>query len=346
MSQSFEGGILTDSKKPLSDLILQEKKIFQPQKLKAPKVILLAGPTACGKTNLSFMLAQALNGEIISADSMQVYKGMDIGTAKVNKEDQEKIPHHLIDIRHIQESFNVVDFYYEAKKCCEAILARNRVPIIVGGTGFYFHALIHGPPQGPPSLSHIRQQLEEEMETIGESAMYERLKNFDPQYAETITHRDRHKIVRGLEIIMLTGEKVSHFTWKKDKSDDTDYKFCAWFLHRPRDVLYERIEKRCELMLDLGLIDEVKNLENQGLMKNSSASHAIGYRQVLKYLHGPQTQNDYKNMVEEFKKASRHYAKRQFTWFRKEKLFRWLNIEIHDFEIAADVIIQDYQSIL
>lgn len=328
---------------PLGDLFVKEEKLKQSSKSKPQKVILLAGPTACGKTSLSLMLAQALQGEIVSADSMQVYKGMDIGTAKVSQEERERVPHHLIDIRHVQESFNVVDFYYEAKKCCDAIIARDRVPIVVGGTGFYFRTLLYGPPTGPPPLPHLRETLEKEMESLGEEVMYAKLKSFDPTYAAKITHGDRHKIIRALEIVTLTGEKVSKFCTEGNKVS-SEFKFHPWFLHRPRDILYQRIEKRCEEMLEMGLIEEVKKLDKQGLRSNSSAAHAIGYRQVLEYLDSPQTKEDYEKMVREFKTASRQYAKRQFTWFRKEPLFRWLNIEVHDLEIAMDMIIQDFQS--
>ncbi len=318
-----------------------EKKIVDLKKTQGKKVILLAGPTACGKTTLSLMLADALGGEIVSADSMQVYRGMDIGTAKVSQEDRERIVHHLIDIRHVQEVFNVVDFYYEAKQCCDSIAARNRVPIVVGGSGFYFRTLLYGPPSGPPPMPEIRIFLEEEMERKGPEVLFHQLKEFDPIYAATITSNDRQKIIRALEIITLTGDKVSKFTWERRRVIP-DYQFHCWFLYRPREMLYARIEERCEEMLAAGLIDEVKELEKQGLHSNPSACQAIGYRQVLDYLQTPQTPLDYEAFVRTFKTASRHYAKRQFTWFRKEPLFRWLNVEAHDFEIAMDMIIQDY----
>lgn len=322
-----------------------EKKVIELPRMKPKKVILLAGPTACGKTTLSLLVAKALRGEIVSTDSMQVYKGMDIGTAKISEEEMQGIPHHLINIRKVQESFNVVDFYYEARQCAESILARDRVPIFVGGTGFYFRTLLYGPPSGPPSLPELRHELEEDLRKLGSEILYEKLKSLDPTYAATITHGDKHKIIRALEIITLTGEGVSKLQWKREEIS-SDYKFCAWFLHRPRQVLYERIEKRCEEMLDSGLIEEVALLEKQGLTKNSSASQAIGYRQVLEYLKGDKSPAEYEKLLREFKTASRHYAKRQFTWFRKESSFRWLNVDTHDFEIAADMIIQDFLATL
>lgn len=343
----MNAGITSEREKstlsPLGIIVPLEKKLHQPPKVSPKKIILLAGPTACGKTTLSLLLAELLGGEIISADSMQVYCGMDIGTAKVSKEDQERIPHHLIDIRHLHDTFNVVDFYYEAHQCCDSILARNKIPIVVGGSGFYFRTLLYGPPLGPPSMPDVRYSLEQEMENVGAETLFHRLKEFDPVYAATITPNDKHKIIRALEIVTLTGEKVSKLEWKRE-SVLPEFEIHAWFLHRPRELLYPRIDERCDQMLKAGLIDEVKQLCKQGLRENPSASQAIGYRQTLEFLEGPQSEESYKEFVRKFKTASRHYAKRQFTWFRKEPIFRWLNIEIHDFEIAADMIAQDYHS--
>lgn len=327
----------------LGSIIPLEKKLKEAQNYQPRKVILIAGPTGCGKTALSLLLAEMLGGEIISADSMQVYRGMDIGTAKVGKEEQERIPHHLIDIRHVQESFNVVDFYYEARQCCDSILARSRVPIVVGGSGFYFRTLIYGPPSGPPSMPELRQQIEEQMELLGPEALYAKLKEHDPIYAATITQNDRHKIVRALEILTLTGEKVSKHKSPR-KNPVSDFDFHCWFIHRPRNVLYPTIDARCEQMLERGLIDEVKGLEKQGLRANPSASQAIGYRQCLDFLETSQDAEAYQKFVLKFKAASRQYAKRQFTWFRKEPLFHWLNVDVHDLEIAAEMIAHEYQS--
>lgn len=328
---------------PITSILPFEKKIKELKKTKPPKIILISGPTACGKTALSLILAEMLKGEIVSADSMQVYRGMDIGTAKVSREIRERIPHHLIDIRHIQEQFNVVDFFYEARQCCDSILARDRVPIVVGGSGFYFRSLLYGPPSGPPSISEVRQSLEHEMEQKGAQTLYQRLQELDPHYALSITPNDRHKIVRALEIMTLTGEKVSEHEWKRVKPL-ADYTYHSWFIHRPRRVLYPSIEARCELMLEQGLIDEVKELEKQGIRQNSSASQAIGYRQCLEFLEGPQDHLAYQEFLRQFKTASRQYAKRQFTWFKKEPLFTWLDVDVHDLEIAAEMIAQEFIS--
>lgn len=327
----------------LGAILPLEKKIKDLSSLKPQKIILIAGPTACGKTYLSLILADLLKGEIVSADSMQVYRGMDIGTAKVSQEDQARIPHHLIDIRYIQESFNVVDFYFEARQCIDSILARGRVPIVVGGSGFYFRALLYGPPSGPPSISDVRDSLEEELGRLGNEAMYQRLKEADPAYAATITPNDRQKVIRALEIVTLTGEKVSSNQWTR-ATPLPDYAYHSWFIYRPREVLYPSIDARCEQMLEAGLIDEVKRLEKQGLRMNPSASQAIGYRQCLEFLETSQSEQEYRKFVRKFKTASRHYAKRQFTWFRKEPLFHWLNVDIHDLEIAAEMIAQEFNA--
>lgn len=307
------------------------------------RVIVLSGPTCCGKSQLAMELAQTMDGEIISADSMQVYRGMDIGTAKPSIEDRLLVPHHLVDTQDILQPSNVVDFFYEARQACQQILDRGNVPIVVGGSGFYLHTLLYGPPSGPPSVPELRKSLEDEMNRLGPDALYARLVEFDPQYAKTITKNDKQKIVRALEIITLTHKKVSRLSWKGRRKPQ-NYDFHCWFLHRPKDKLYERIDKRCEKMLKDGFLEEVKRLDEQGLRKNSSAAQAIGYRQALDFLLTDQSPKEYENFVKLFKQATRNYAKRQFTWFRKEPMFRWLDVE-HDYEIIKETITNDFQQL-
>ncbi len=310
---------------------------------KKKRVLILSGPTACGKTALSLLLAQGMAAEIISADSMQVYRGMDIGTAKISQKERQRIPHHLIDIRDVDNPFNVVDFYYEARNLCAKIHTRDAPVIVAGGAGFYLRAFLFGPPSGPPSVPSLRSKLEEEIESLGNAQLYERLYQLDPDYAKTITINDKQKIVRGLEIISLTHEKVSTLSWQ-NRLEPQDYDFHCWFLYRPRDILYQRIEKRCEAMLEEGLIEEVRGLIELGLENNPTASQAIGYKHVLDYLKTPQQKSDYEHLVHKFKVASRRYAKRQFTWFRKQPFFRWLNVEEFSLEQACDMIIQEFES--
>ncbi len=319
-----------------------------PQKQKNPprsqkkKVIVLAGPTAVGKSKLALVIAKAVGGEIISADSMQVYRGMDIGTAKPSLDDRRAVAHHLIDSRDLDEPFNVVEYYQESTQAIKEVLDKGAVPIVVGGTGFYIHSLIYGPPSGPPSEPKLRKMLEGEMESKGVQILYDKLKELDPDYAASITQNDRHKVIRALEIISLTRNRVSQLPKVSSENRDT-YDFRCWFLHIPKEALYPLIEMRCDKMVSDGLVEEVKKLKNEGLSNNSTASQAIGYKQCLEYLSSLQTQEDWDRFIQTFKMASRRYAKRQFTWFRKEPTFRWLNIENMALENLAELIIQDYE---
>lgn len=320
--------------------IPQKQKVFPAGKKK--RVLVIAGPTGAGKTQLSLSLAAALGGEIISADSMQVYRGMDIGTAKAPPEERTLIAHHLIDICDINYPFNVAEFYKHSQEAFREIIARENVPIVVGGSGFYIHALLYGPPSGPPSKPEVREQLDRQMRELGPEVLYERLQLFDPNYAATISEFDRHKIIRALEIMALSEKRVSDFP-KADKLQEQEYDFRCWFIYYPRERLYSRIEMRCDEMVRKGFLDEVRQLEKAGLRQNSSASQAIGYRQALEFLSTPQTAEDHQVFTANFKKASRHYAKRQFTWFRKEPLFRWLNIDEHPPEQLKELILQDFE---
>ncbi len=318
------------------------KKQRAEESIRKKRVIVLAGPTASGKTALSLTLAQAIGGEVISADSMQVYRGMDIGTAKASDAERALIAHHLIDIRDIDEPFNVAEFYDYCQVALQDITRRENVPIVVGGSGFYIHTLLYGPPAGPPSVPDVRDALERQMREMGPEVLYERLQILDPEYAATISEKDRHKIIRALEIIALTERKVSDFP-KPDAVLSQDWDFRCWFIYYPKETLYARIDARCDEMVRLGLVEEVRKLDAQGFRLNSSASQAIGYRQALQYLDSPQTSTDHEQFVQNFKKASRQFAKRQFTWFRKEPLFRWLNAEELPTERIRELILQDYE---
>lgn len=318
---------------------LQKKNISPPQK---KRVIVISGPTASGKTDLSLALAQAIGGEILSADSCQVYRGMDIGTAKVTPEERTQVAHHLIDICDVHEPFNVAEFAKTAQDAMFDIIARQNVPIIVGGSGFYVHALLYGPPMGPPSDKQVRKKIEQQMENLGPEFLYEKLQMLDPDYASTISEKDRHKIVRAFEIMTLSEKKVSDFP-KSEKLNVQEYDFRCWFLYHDREVLYSRIEARCEEMLKNGFLDEVRFLETKGLRQNPSAAQAIGYRQAIEFLDSPQTPADFELFKSKFKKATRHFAKRQFTWFRKEPLFRWLNVKEYPKERLKELILQDFE---
>ncbi len=323
-------------------IIPAPSRLRMEQSHKKKKILVISGPTAVGKSAISLRIADMMGGEIISADSMQVYRGMDIGTAKVSSQERARVPHYLIDFQDIDQTFNVAQFYTKAQEALRQIFAVGGLPIIVGGTGFYIHALIYGPPSGPPSVPEVRRKLEEEMDVIGPLVLYERLRVLDPEYAAKITSCDRHKIVRGLEIISITGLKVTEFT-ASSPEQTVDYDFRCWFLYRPLTSLYVRIEERCDEMLAKGLLNEVRELEKRGLRRNSSASLAIGYRQCLEFLDSAQTAEDWEKCVTAFKKASRQYARRQFTWFRREPLFRWLDVESMGEEEAAEMLAQDFE---
>ena len=321
--------------------LMQKENQFKAKK----RIIVIAGPTAVGKSRLAFEIAKSLDGEIISADSVQVYRGMDIGTAKVSLEEREQIPHHLIDICELYESFDVMQFFKYVTQVIEEIFSRRRVPIVVGGTGFYLHALIYGPPKGPPSCHKVRVKLEEDLEKFGPEALYERLCRYDREYAETINFRDQHKIIRALEIIALTNKRVTDFKRKSKDLDNIKLNFRCWFIYFPKHILYPRIEMRCDEMIARGFIEEVKKLkQEQNLEDNRIAMQAIGYRQCLEFLRSEQKDDDWEKFVWEFKKASRRYAKRQFTWFKKEPLFRWIDLDIHGYQKVHELILQDYES--
>lgn len=305
------------------------------------KVIVISGPTGVGKTALSLVIAKALGGEIVSADSMQVYRGMDIGTAKPTAAERREVVHHLIDSRDLDETCNVMQYYQEATLAIREILDKGAVPIVVGGTGFYLHALLYGPPNGPASDPQVRERLEQEMDLRGVEPMYHQLMRLDPEYCLSITPNDRHKIIRALEIIELSSRSVSSF--RSHPTPLSDYQFRCWFLHLSRELLYPLIEKRCDAMIEAGFVQEVEALDQQGLRRNTSASQAIGYRQCLEYLDSPRTAQDWHKFILSFKQASRQYAKRQFTWFRKEELFRWLDRGVLSVEQISEIIIQDYE---
>ncbi len=306
------------------------------------RVIVIAGPTGSGKSELGVELSKILGGEVLSADSCQVYQGMDIGTAKLTPQEMGGIPHHLIDIRKIDEPFNVMEFYEEATRKLSEVSARGHVPILVGGSGFYLHVLLYGPPKGPASNPQVRKKIEEQMDRLGVEVLYERLQMLDPEYAKTVTERDKHKIVRALEIITLSRRKVSDFP-KPKAIENSEYDFRCFFLYYPLPILYLKIEKRCDQMIEKGFIEEVKRLQYNGISKNPLASQAIGYKQCLYYLHSEQKEEDLQIFLQEFKRASRNYAKRQFTWFRKEPFFRFLNLDELGIDRVKEIVLSDFE---
>jgi tRNA dimethylallyltransferase len=320
---------------------VQKEKVKE-GKPRRKRALVLAGPTGVGKSEMALQLAHKIGGEIISADSMQVYRGASLGTSKPTLEEQLLIPHHLVDIKDLNQTFNVVEFYHEAVSALEKIYARGKIPLVVGGSGFYIHTLLYGPPSGPDPDPYLRQRLEEEMEELGPTLLYERLLKADPEYARRVTSGDRHKIMRALEILELSGKKVSEIPQAPPKPPH-DFLFRCWFLNRPRAALYERIDRRCERMVEQGLLEEIESLIPRGLTQNPLVSQAIGYRQGLAYLETDRSHDAYVAFMETFKQATRRYAKRQLTWFRREPNFHWLDLETHDKETAVDILLHDFE---
>ena len=285
-------------------------------------LIILTGPTAAGKTSLSIELAKSIGGEIISADSMQVYKKMDIGTAKIRPEEMQGVPHYLIDELDPSEEFNVVAFVEKSKEAMKKIYAAGHVPIIVGGTGFYIQALLYDIDFSQhEEKESYRQELEQLATEKGKEYLYEILKKKDPEYA-TITHCNNvKKVIRALEYYKETGKKLSEHN-EEQRQKESPYNFAYFVLYHDREELYDRINRRVDLMMEDGLLFEVESLIKEGYTKNLVSMQGLGYKEFFDYFDGRMTLED---TVDKIKKDTRHFAKRQLTWFRREKEVIWLN---------------------
>ncbi|WP_423410103.1 tRNA (adenosine(37)-N6)-dimethylallyltransferase MiaA [Heyndrickxia sp. MSNUG] len=287
------------------------------------KLIVLIGPTAVGKTKLSIELAKKFNGEIISGDSMQVYKGMDIGTAKVTNEEMEGIPHHLIDIKEPDESFSTAEFQELVRTKIDEISSRGRIPMIVGGTGLYIQSVIYDYhfTDAPSDLS-FRNMLEKEAEEHGQDYLHERLRAVDPESASRIHPNNLRRVIRALEIIHCTGKTAAELQEKQ--SPELLYDTAIIGLTMDRELLYNRINLRVDLMLEQGLLEEVKYFYDQGL-KDCQSIQAIGYKELYDYFAG---KIDLETAVENLKQNSRRYAKRQLTWFRNKMNVEWFDMSV------------------
>ena len=285
--------------------------------MKAPRVIVITGPTATGKTALGVALAKELDGEVVSADSMQIYKYMDIGTAKVTKEETMGIPHHMIDIVEPSESFSVARYVEEADKCVSDILSRGKLPIIVGGTGLYIDSLISGRNFGAGGQdTSIRQELEEEYNALGGEEMLRRLREFDPQRADKLHAADRKRILRAFEVYRLTGKTITEHDEETKKIPPKYDAMKVILSYKERENLYARIDQRVDEMVKAGLWDEVENLLKNGVPKDCTAMQAIGYKEVVRAMDG-ELSND--EAIDLIKRESRRYAKRQLTWLSRSK---------------------------
>lgn len=285
------------------------------------KLLVIIGPTAVGKTKLSIELAKQYNGEIISGDSMQIYRGMDIGTAKIKVEEMEGITHHLIDIKEPDESFSVADFQQLVRAKITEISSRGKLPMIVGGTGLYIQSVIYDYQFSAAGADDaVRLQLEERATAIGNEALHDELTKIDPESAAQIHPNNVRRVIRALEIYQCTGKIMSEY--QKVQQPDLLYDTALIGLMMERDQLYERINTRVELMLKEGLIEEVSRLHKQGL-RDCQSIQAIGYKEIYDYLDGKTTLTD---AVELLKQNSRRYAKRQLTWFRNKMEVEWFDM--------------------
>lgn len=285
------------------------------------KMIIIVGPTASGKTALSVALAQALNGEIISADSMQIYRGMDIGTAKVTQEEMKGIPHHMVDVAEPWESYSAARFVSEADPIVQDILARGKTVIVAGGTGLWVDALVAGREFAPYPETGRRQALEREAQEKGMEFMLERLRQVDPESAEKLHLKDKKRIIRALEVYEETGKSISQHNRETKALPDKYSPLWIGLDFADRQDLYDRINLRVDKMLAQGLMEEIKRLLQEGVPSDATALQAIGYKEFFPVLSGEGTMEA---AVEKCKQESRRYAKRQLTWFRRNEKIHWI----------------------
>nr|WP_294662399.1 tRNA (adenosine(37)-N6)-dimethylallyltransferase MiaA [uncultured Blautia sp.] len=287
-------------------------------------LIVLTGPTAVGKTSLSISLAKAVNGEIISADSMQVYKGMDIGSAKICKEEMQGVTHYLVDILEPEEEFHIVKFQELAKAAMEEIYAKGKIPILVGGTGFYIQAVTRDIDftQAEQETSY-REELEQLAKEKGTEYLHEKLREVDPKSAENIHANNVKRVIRALEFYHQNGTPISEHN-EEQKQQTSPYNLAYFVLTAQREILYERIDRRVDQMMEEGLLEEVKSLRERGCHRGMVSMQGLGYKEILAYLEG---EYPLEEAVRILKRDTRHFAKRQLTWFRREQDVIWVDKE-------------------
>lgn len=301
-------------------------------------LIILTGPTSVGKTKASIGLAKALNGEIISADSMQVYKYMDIGSAKIKPEEMQGIKHYLVDVLKPDEEFHVVRFQQMAKQAMEEIYKKGKIPIVVGGTGFYIQALLYDIDftESNEDTSY-REELEAIANEKGAEFLHKMLRDVDPVSADNIHANNVKRVIRALEFYKLTGQKISEHN-EKERAKESPYKFCYFVLNDDREILYNKIDVRIDEMLKEGLLEEVKALKDKGYTKDMVSMQGLGYKEILDYLNGITSLEE---AIYILKRDTRHFAKRQLTWFRRERDVIWIDINKynHDESKILDTIL-------
>ena len=291
-------------------------------------LIVLTGPTAVGKTKLSIALAKAVNGEIISADSMPVYRYMDVGSAKITPDEMDGVPHHLVDVLDPTEDFNIVLFQQLAKKSMEEIYSKGRIPILVGGTGFYIQAITRDIDftQSEQDDSY-RKELESLAAEKGSSFLHDMLTSVDPKSAEDIHENNVKRVIRALEFYKQNGTRISEHN-EEQKEHVSPYNLAYFVLNAPRPLLYERIDARVDEMLKNGLVEEVKTLQRMGCHRGMVSMQGLGYKEILAWLEG---EYPYDEAVRILKRDTRHFAKRQLTWFRREGEVTWVDKDKFDY---------------
>ena len=297
--------------------------------MKKKPLIILTGPTAVGKTKASIGLAKAVDGEIISADSMQVYRHMDIGSAKIKPEEMEGIPHHLIDVLEPDDEFHVVKFQQLAKKAMREIWERGHIPIVTGGTGFYIQALLYDIDFDENEKEDAcRKELEAYAREHGAEALHEKLALVDPASAEMIHPNNIKRVIRALEFYEQTGKRISEHN-ETQRQRESPYAFAYFVLTDDRAHLYERINRRVDQMIEEGLVNEVQALKDKGYTKQLVSMQGLGYKEILDYLDGNCTLEE---AIYTIKRDTRHFAKRQLTWFKREKEVTWVDQGNFDFD--------------
>lgn len=306
-------------------------------------LIILAGPTAVGKTAASIHLAKAIGAEVISADSMQVYRHMDIGSAKIRKEEMEGVPHYLIDVLEPEEEFNVVRFQQMAKAAAEEIYAKGKIPLVAGGTGFYIQALLYDIDfTENDGDSSFRRELEKTAEEKGGEYLHALLQEADPEAALQIHPHNIKRMIRALEFHHQTGGKISEHN-ETEREKESPYNFAYFVLTDDRSCLYDRIDRRVDLMMEEGLLDEVRFLKERGVRRDSTAMQGLGYKELYAFLDG---EYPLEEAVRIIKRDTRHFAKRQLTWFKRERDVIWADKSVigQDDDAVIDFILKELKN--
>jgi tRNA dimethylallyltransferase len=302
------------------------------------KLLVIVGPTGSGKSDLAMLLSARLGGEIVSADSRQIYKFLDVGTSKPTQEDQKKIPHHFVDILDVKDDYSAGTYGIEARKKIFEISGRGKQAILVGGSGLYIKAVIDGFFDGPGKDSELRSQLEARLKAEGAGALLNTLQMVDPESVALMELSKPRRIIRALEVYYITGKPLSVF--HKEQSSKPAFESVQVGIEWRRALLYERINRRAEFMLSRGLIEEIKRLRAQGFDRGLNALNTVGYKEAFEYLDGKLS---YEEMVELIKRNTRRYAKRQLTWFRADKRIKWIKpVENGSFEKMADAVVLEF----